>query len=378
MNKQLLHDYKKWLLYSFDNQGFDNYYNLFKALETTNSFGTVTILKAINDEQLYYRISVNSIGEELEVTEKQRVDFLRYLTDNYFKTTDIDEIMAERIRQSDVDKNHKFIEPKNQVFSDEESQFKVKPHPKETRYFNIRLVISLIFYLIIAGVIAYGIIIDLSMLFGVLFLVPVVLLLALTFKIIMGIFVGEIRGNSIRVTKEQFPDIYEIIEEQARKIDVAVPEIYIMSGAFNAFVTKLSRSHILMLYSEVVETALRGNYDVLKYVTAHELCHIKQKHLTKKKYLFPSRIIPFLSLAHSRGCEYTCDRVGYHFSPKGSIEGVLIMTTGKEIYSKFNVELHIKNAVENEGFWTWFSEKFLTHPHLYKRLVEIKAYSKYN
>ena len=54
------------------------------------------------------------------------------------------------------------------------------------------------------------------------------------------------------------------------------------------------------------------------------------------------------------------------------------MTTGKEIYSKFNVELHIKNAVENEGFWTWFGEKFMTHPHLYKRLVEIKAYSKYN
>jgi Zn-dependent protease with chaperone function len=378
MDKQLLNDYKKWLLYSFDNQGFENYYNLFKALQTSTSFGTVTMLKIVKDERPRYTISVASIGEELEVTEKQRVEFLKYLTDNYFKTSEVDEIMVERIRQSDVDKNHKFIEPKNQEYNNNGSQYKVKPHPKETTYFNIRLVISLIFYVIIGGIIAYSVISDMSMLFGVLATVPVVLILALMFKIVKGIFVGQIRGNSIRVTKEQFPDIYEIIEEQARKINVAVPEIYIMSGEFNAFVTKLSRSHILMIYSEVVETALRGNYDVLKYLTAHELCHIKQKHLAKEQYLLPSRIVPFLSLAHSRGCEYTCDRAGYDFSPKGSIEGVLIMTTGKEIYSKFNVELHIKNAVENEGFWTWFSEKFLTHPHLYKRLIEIKSYSKYN
>jgi len=378
MNKQLLNDYKKWLLYSFDNQGFENYYNLFKALETSTSFGTVTILKAFSDEQPRYTISVANISEELEVTEKQKVEFLKYLTDNYFKTAEVDEIMAERIRQSDVDKNHKFIEPKNQSFIDERSLYKVRPHPKETTYFNIRLVISLIFYAIIAGLIVYGIVSDMSMLFGVLAMVPIVLVLALMFKFVQGIFVGQIRGNSIRVTKEQFPEIYEIIEEQARKINVAIPEIYIMSGEFNAFVTKISRSHILLIYSEIVETALRGNYDVLKYVIAHELCHIKQKHLSKRTYLLPSKIIPFLSLAHSRGCEYTCDRAGYDFSPKGSIEGVLMLTTGKEIYSKFNVELHIKNAVENEGFWTWFSEKFMTHPHLYKRLVEIKAYSKYN
>src|SRR5688572_7530716 len=175
MNKQLLNDYKKWLLYSFDNQGFENYYNLFKALQSTSSFGTVTILKAIDGEQPRYTISVAGISEELEVTEKQRVEFLKYLTDNHFKTADVDEIMAERIRQSDVNKNHKFIEPKNQAFVDERSPYKVKPHPKETTYFNIRLVISLLFYVIIAGICVYGMLNDMSMLFGVLAMVPIVL-----------------------------------------------------------------------------------------------------------------------------------------------------------------------------------------------------------
>lgn len=195
----------------------------------------------------------------------------------------------------------------------------------------------------------------------------------------MGIFIGFVRGNSIRVTKEQFPDIYAIIEEQRIQLNIKkTPEIYISSGHFNAFATRFSRSNIIMIYSEVIETTLKGNYDVLKYVTAHELCHIKQKHLAKSAYLFPSRLVPFLSLAYSRACEYTCDRVGYHFSPKGSIEGVLIMTTGKDIYFKSNVEQYLQSATELEGFWTWFSEKFSTHPHHYKRLLAIREFSKYN
>ena len=378
MNKQLLNDYKKWLSYSFDNQEFENYYNLFKALQSTNSFGTVNISKRLNDEGHAYIISVASIDDELEVTEKQRGEFIKYLTDNYFRTSSIDELMEEKLNHLDKAKNHKFIEPRNGTFSDPPTEFKIKPHPKETTYFNVKLVTSVLIYLVIVGTIVYGAILDLSSLIGVLIIIPAVLFFWLMLKIIHGIFIGEIRGNSIRVTSEQFPIIFEIIEEQARKLKVAMPEIYITSGPFNAFVTRISRGHILMLYSQVVETALKGDYDVLKYVTAHELCHMKQKHIAKKQYLLPSRIIPFLELAYSRGCEYTCDRVGYHFSPKGSVEGVLIMTTGKEIYSKFNIEVHIKNSQENEGFWTWFSEKFFTHPHLYKRLLEIKKYSKYN
>lgn len=374
----LLNDYKRWLLYSFDNQNFENYYNLFKALHTQNTFGAVRIIKSENQGIKTYKVALDKIDEELLITEEQRLMFIRYLIDNYFHTDNVDDLMADKNRQSEIAKNHTFLEPKQIFLMEEKVDFKVKQHPKETFYFNIKLVLSIFIYAILGGIIIFGIINDLSSVFYLSFAIPIIFLLVLANKIIAGLFIGIIRGNSIQITKDQYPDIYKIIEEQAQKLKIDLPEIYITSGHFNAFVTKFSRAHILMIYSEVIETTLRGNYDILKYVAAHELCHIKQKHLMKRKYLFPSRIIPFLSLAYSRGCEYTCDRVGYHFSPKGSIEGILIMTTGKEIYSKFNVELHIKNSISNEGFWTWLSEKFLTHPHLYKRLIEIKKFSKYN
>lgn len=377
--KTIVNDYKKWLLYSFDNQDFAKHYDLFTTLKTAKSFGATTVEESENAGLKVYLIFHANVSEGLQVTEEQRKSFIRYLVENYFHSEDVDEMMLSKKQQSEKDKNHNYLSPANHHYTTEKPDYKVKPHPKETTYYNVKLAISAIFYMAVACFLIYGFLTDLSLLISLLIIVPVVLLFLLMNKVLKGIFVGIIRGSSIRVTKDQFPDIYAIIEEQRIQLKLEEsPDVYITTGHFNAFVTKFSRAHILMIYSEVIETALKGNYDVLKYVTAHELCHIKQRHLAKEKYLFPSRIIPFLSLAYSRACEFTCDRTGYHFSPKGSIEGVLIMTMGKEIYSQSNIELHINDAIENEGFWSWLSEKFLTHPHPYKRLIQIKDYSKYH
>ncbi|MBI3219936.1 MAG: M48 family metallopeptidase [Bacteroidetes bacterium] len=377
MNSELqLTDFRKWLIYSFDNQGFDNYYNLHKALETETSYKTIRLVRNDTDDRKSYLLSVDSVREQLVITDEQRGQFMRYLTDNYFQTNDLGALAAEKSRGAQEDKSHAFIGG-DKKYPTDLSNFKVKQHPKETAYYNIKLVFSVFIYLAFIAWVIYSAS-SWSSALGLLLLLPLILVFMFFNKLIHGIFVGIIKGNSTQVTKDQFPEIYSIVEAQASKLKIKVPEIFITYGHFNSFVTKYSRGHILMIYSEVAETTLHGNYDVLSYITAHELCHIKQKHLSKEKYLFPSRIIPLLGLAYSRGCEYTCDRVGYHFSPKGSIEGILIMTTGKEIYTKLNIEKHIENAKENEGFWTWLSEKLLTHPHLYKRLIQIKKYSQFN
>ncbi|MCX2746195.1 M48 family metallopeptidase, partial [Mangrovivirga sp. M17] len=154
-----------------------------------------------------------------------------------------------------------------------------------------------------------------------------------------------------------------------------IPDIYICHGSFNAFVTKFARKKYLMLYSEVIETALMGDTEVLKFVIGHELGHLKRQHLNKEVWLTPSLLIPFLKQAHSRGCEYTCDRIGHYFSTQGSFEGILILATGKEIFSKINIQRYIDDAHAENGFWVWFSEKFLSHPHIYKRLSAIKNYA---
>lgn len=370
-------DYKKWLLYSFDKQPIENYHHLFTTLKNISGSGPISIEQSVGEGAKVFSIACEGIASKLELTESQKVLLQQYLVDNYFHTESVEHVIQENKRDAEKQKNHQYIQTNESAYREETVE--VKPHPKESRYYNIMLIISLLVYGAFLFYIVLGAIRDVSSLFFLLLFIPLVLLFMLFARLTKGFWVGLIRGNSVRVTKDQFPEIYNIVEAQARALKLKdLPEIYITDGHFNAFVMKFSRTHVLMLFSEVVETTLHGKYDVLKYVTAHELCHIKQRHLAKERLLFPARLIPFLGLAYSRGREYTCDRTGYHFSPKGAVEGILVMTTGKEIHSRLNVETHIKNCEEQEGFWTWFSEKFITHPHHYKRLVQIREYSRYN
>jgi Zn-dependent protease with chaperone function len=251
------------------------------------------------------------------------------------------------------------------------------PHPKETYYFRIRVFFSALIYLAVLITVVYAIFDNPTSLFILLMFVPLAGFFWLLQFLAHGIFMGMIKGESVEVTARQYPEIYAIIKEEAKQIGLKdLPRTYITSGDFNAFVTSFARSKILMIYSEVVETTLQKDYDVLRFVVAHELCHLKRRHLMKDKFLFPSRLIPLLYNAYSRGREYTCDRAGYLASPHGAVEGILIMTTGKEVYSKINVEQHLQNVQENSDFWTWLSEKFRTHPHAFKRLLAIQEFSK--
>lgn len=137
----------------------------------------------------------------------------------------------------------------------------------------------------------------------------------------------------------------------------------------------MARKKYLMLFSQVIETAANGDFEIVKFIVGHELGHLKRKHLSQNIWLAPSSLIPFLRLAHSRACEFTCDRIGYSFSKQGSIEGILILATGKEIHSKINVQQYIEDTRSEKSFWVWLSEKFLSHPFVSKRLSELNEYN---
>jgi len=370
-----LEDYKKWLLYSFDATDIQNLYDLYCTVKTGKGNGQVTCTNAVHRDTVAFIISLPGIEEHLLLTESTRVEFLRYLHDQYFYTNDVDTWYREKMAVRDKEKNlHNVLDvTENSPVSDTT----LIAHPKEIYYLRIRIFFSVLFYIAVLSIIGYSLVTSPSGIFLFLLAIPVFALLWFLKFAAQGLFVGIIKGNSIEVTAQQYPEIFAIVKEEARRIGLKdLPRIYITNGDFNAFVTSFARSKIMMLFSQVVETTLQKDYNVMRFVAAHELCHLQRRHLAKDKFLLPSRLIPFLYNAYSRGREYTCDRAGYLASPRGSVEGILIMTTGKEVYSKINVESHLKNFQENADFWTWLSEKFLSHPHSSKRLMAIREFSK--
>lgn len=199
-------------------------------------------------------------------------------------------------------------------------------------------------------------------------------------KIASLLFVGYLKGNAIKINKHQFPDISDLIQKHARALDLStVPDTYLLqgNGILNAFATRSSGRNFVILYSDVLEVAYQEGIDAVSFIIGHELGHIKRNHLSFLRSLLtgPASWIPFLGLAYSRACEYTCDNIGYSLAPQGACNGILILTAGKTLYKKVNIAELLLNYEAEEGFSTNFAEFFSTHPQSLKRIARLNQFA---
>jgi Zn-dependent protease with chaperone function len=229
-------------------------------------------------------------------------------------------------------------------------------NPKERVYFRIALVISLLVYVLLVVSIV-----------GIVYIV----IGAIIGLMVHGLFIGSIRGNGIRVSEKQFPEVYRIASQFANQMGLnPMPAIYVLQagGLLNAFATKFLGRSFVVIYSDVLELAYAKGEPELAFVICHELAHIKRKHLTWRWLLYPSMLVPFLGTAYSRACEYTCDRFAAHYKTDGAVGGLLVLASGKKLYRNVNPQEFSNQAYTERGFWVWFSEVLSTHPNLPKRV----------
>ncbi|MEI6555661.1 MAG: M48 family metallopeptidase [Paludibacter sp.] len=242
---------------------------------------------------------------------------------------------------------------------------------KEKVYFVLKIIFSLILYVVIASGIWSTFTIDMPEMASVYLVYVYIIIFCLFWFIRFGVIIGHLKGNGIKLNEKQFPEIYHIVVKQSELLGLKyIPSVYIKQsgGVLNAFASRFLGHNYIVLYSEIVETALEKDKNILWFIIGHELGHIKRNHMIKNQLLFPAYLVPFLSAAYSRACEYTCDNIGYALSPSGVKNGLLILAAGKSNYKNVNTEEYIVQIQNEKGFWTWFAEKSASHPHLTKRL----------
>ncbi|MFA1641951.1 M48 family metallopeptidase [Chryseomicrobium imtechense] len=236
---------------------------------------------------------------------------------------------------------------------------------RETLYFIISLLFSILIY-IVAIVSVVGI--------------AIALLVAAFIVYIQLMMLGSIRGNGVRIHQNQFPEIYARTQQLARDMGLAkTPDIFVVQseGALNAFATRFLGRDMVVLYSEVFELAREQGQDELDFIIAHELAHVKRRHVWKNLLILPAGFIPFLSQAYSRSCEYTCDRHAAYMiqNPAAAKRALTLLGMGKGMYKEVNEDAYVQQIETESNAIVWLAEVLSTHPRIPKRVQAISQFA---
>jgi len=240
-------------------------------------------------------------------------------------------------------------------------------HPKEKIYFAICVVFSIAIYYVLVRVVLSG-----AEASGVIVFYTIAIIVG--YFIFHGVMLGQIRGNGIRVSDRQFPQLMEMANQHARRLGMEeTPDIFVLQsgGMLNAFATRFLGRNFVVLYSDVLALATQKGEKAVSFVLGHELGHVRRKHMTRRALLYPAMIFPFLGGAYSRACEYTCDQVGNALEPEGGVDGLLVLAAGRDLYTQVNSAEYSNQRETETGFFVRFAEILSTHPNLTKRVAAV-------
>src|SRR5215212_5625689 len=180
------------------------------------------------------------------------------------------------------------------------------------------------------------------------------------------------RGSAVRLSSRQFPDIYAVKEDFARRLNLRRdPEIYLMSGngALNAFVASTFGYDFVVIHSELFSNTYERNKDALAFIVGHELGPLRLGHTRLWYQLSTAYVdrIPLLGGFLSRAREFSCDRHGAYLAPRGE-EGLVLLAAGRYIYKEVDVEELLEQAQRFRGFWPAVAQLPQSHPFTVRRL----------
>ncbi len=201
------------------------------------------------------------------------------------------------------------------------------------------------------------------------------LMIGLFLFIAHALMIAQVKGNGVRISEGQFPDLHRRVSEAARKLGLdKAPDAYVMQagGLLNAFATKFVGRNFMVIYSDLLEACDDEGREI-DMIIGHELGHLALGHLRWIWFLMPARITPWLGPAYSRACEYSCDLCGYEAAGdfEAAARGLAVLAAGGKYGRQVNLETYVRQAADTRGFWTSVYELNASHPFLPKRIAAL-------
>src|ERR671910_421870 len=180
------------------------------------------------------------------------------------------------------------------------------------------------------------------------------------------------RGSAVKISPPQFPDIYDVKDDFARKLNLRRdPEIYLTSGngALNAFAASTFGYDFVVIHSELFSNTYEKNKEALAFIVGHELGHLRLGHTRLWYQLSTAYVdrVPLLGGFLSRAREFSCDRHGAYLAPRAQ-EGLVLLAAGRYVYKDVDVDDLLEQAREFQGFWPAVAQLPQSHPFTVRRL----------
>jgi Zn-dependent protease with chaperone function len=232
----------------------------------------------------------------------------------------------------------------------------------ETALYLISLVIGVIAWLVVlVGTVG------LALLFA--------LLAFLVYLFAQSAFIAHLRGNTVELAPDQFPDLHQQYIDACNRLNVAdPPKAYLMmsDGVLNALAIRFLRRHYVVVYSSIIE-ALKSRPEAVRFYFGHELAHILRGHLQLYWLKLPASVFPLLGPAYRRAQEYTCDLHGLAASAsvQDATAALSVLASGGEKLPQINVERFISQQQMSGGFWMSYHELTSDYPWLCKRVSHL-------
>jgi Zn-dependent protease with chaperone function len=186
---------------------------------------------------------------------------------------------------------------------------------------------------------------------------------------------AAIRGNSLRLSEHQFPEIYAILENHCRRLGMAqTPELFLSSGTIAPYSRTFSswRENYIVLHQILFDIDDRKTMDVISFVLGHELGAIRlnQTAVWNEMLLTYVSSIKWLRNPLERVRMFSRDRYGAALTPTG-FRGLLINAVGRRLMNQVNVEDYLAQERRYGGFWSGVNIFFEDRPQVLTRIKRL-------
>lgn len=196
-------------------------------------------------------------------------------------------------------------------------------------------------------------------------------------------------GGAVRVSLDNFPEIYEILLEVKRRLNYEKSvEIYVIEdGSVNALLYKFFQTKFIVLNSAMVAgMSLPQCRGQLVWIIGRFIGALKAKHLRFDllsivvNSVEQIKVFNLLILPYERATQYSGDQIGLALSNdlSGSIEAFDKLLIGKDLAKEVRLKGLLTQAHElQSSVFGWVSRILSSHPHMTDRYLNLIAFAKY-